>query len=168
MKQVPAVDLLEVASQQLRRHRLDRFGVIGGRSSVGQRFLVDIGGVDLDALSEGVGTHCLGQQHGQRVGLLARRTARAPHPDGIVGSALGQEPRNDVAADEVPRFGVAEKGCDVDQDRIEQGSELVRTGLQYVEIFLESGVPGMFHSVADAAHQRRSFVAGEVEAARVA
>ena len=52
--------------------------------------------VDLDPLPERVGPQCLGQQHGQRVGLLAGRAARAPDPDRVVGTALGEQPRNDL------------------------------------------------------------------------
>ena len=43
VKYVAAVDLLEVPRQQVRRHRLDGLGVVGGGARLGERLLVDVG-----------------------------------------------------------------------------------------------------------------------------
>ncbi|CAG7000123.1 hypothetical protein PICSAR164_02743 [Mycobacterium avium subsp. paratuberculosis] len=167
VKNVAAVDLFEVAGQQIRRHRLDRPGVVGGAARLGQRVLVDVGGIDLHPLPERVEAQRLGQQHRQRVGLLARGAPRTPHPDRIVGPAFGQQSRNDFGGDELPGVRVAEERGDVDQDGVEQRGELVGAGLQEVQVLVEGGVARLVHPVPDAAHQRGALVAGEVEAARI-
>jgi hypothetical protein len=61
--------------------------------------------------------------------------------------------------------GVPEECGDVDEDRVEQRREFIGAGMQNVEVLLERGVSRLIHPVADAAHQRRALVAGEVEAA---
>lgn len=61
-----------------------------------QRFLVDIGGVDLDPLPELVHPEHLGQHDGQTVRLFTGRAARAPHPQRLLGAAFGEEGRNDL------------------------------------------------------------------------
>ena len=87
-----AVDLpvaREVTIHHLGRHVLELLQAIGGMTGGGQRLLVHVGAVDLDQILAGPIAEMLGQEHGDRVGLLARRTPRAPDPNGPgVSSAL--------------------------------------------------------------------------------
>lgn len=164
---VPAVDRIEVPFEEPRRHRFDSPRVVGGHAGLRERLFVDVGGVDLDALPEVVDPHRLGQQHRQRVGLLPGRAPGAPDPDRVAGAALRQHGRDDLVTDVIPRLRVPEEARHVDQDRVEQGGELVCAGLQSVEVLLEGAEAGLLHAVAHAAHQGGPLVAGEVESARV-
>jgi len=55
--------------------------------------------------------------------------------------------------DELPGFRIAIEGGDVDEHRVEQRGEFVRTRLQHVEIFLERLNAGVIHLMAHASHQ---------------
>ena len=61
---------------------------------LGERVLVGVGGIDLHRLAEPVLAERLGQQHRERVRLLAGRAARRPHPHRL-GRILGlDDPRD--------------------------------------------------------------------------
>lgn len=131
-----------------------------------ERRLVDVGGVDLDAVPEGSAQPFV-QQHRDRVRLLARRTAGAPHPDGPVPDPL-QQLREQLLGEHLPGIGVPEEARDVDQDRVEEGGELLGLQRQHVLVLVERPDTDLVHAVAHAAYQARPLVAGEVEGAVVA
>ena len=90
-----------------------------------QRVLVDVGGIDLHPPPERLDAELLGQDHGERVGLFARRAAGAPDSDGAVGSAAGQHVRDDLRLHVSPHFRIPKEARDVDENRVEQQAELL-------------------------------------------
>jgi hypothetical protein len=64
-----------------------------------------------------------------------------------------------------PRIGITEESGDVDQDPVEDRREFIRVDLQVVEVVGISRDRQLGHPAVDPAHQARSLVAGEVEAA---
>ena len=102
-------------------------------AGLGQRVLVDVGRVDLHALAERLLAERLGEQHRERVGLLAGGAAGAPDADRLVAGF----PRAGSAATRpqvVPRRLVAEERRDVDEERVEELRELLGMDLEIVEI----------------------------------
>ena len=119
---------------ELRRDAARPRGRRSGLPGLGERLLVDVGGVDLHPVPELVGPEHLGQQHRQRVRLLAGGAAGAPHPDRLRRALAGEQRRETSRAQELPGLGVAEEAGDVDQDRVEQRGELVGVDLEVVEV----------------------------------
>ena len=164
---VVAVHLLEVLLGVLGRHRPHVTFDVVRVPGVGERLVVDVGGVDLDPLPEPLRAEHLGERHRETVGLLAGRAARAPHPDRVVGPAFGEHRGNDLLTEVEPCLGVAEEAGDVDQDRVEQRAELVGVDLQLVDVLAVLRHTDLAHPVPHAPHETRALVAGEVEAARL-
>ena len=133
-----------------------------------QRFLVDVGCVDLDALAQRVHADVFGQHHGRGVRLLARRAARAPDPERIAVGPLLDQTRQQIARRVRPDIRIAEERRDVDEDGVEERAELLLVDLEVVEVFLERLDAHLLHPLHEAAHQARSLVRSEIEAARLA
>src|SRR5206468_3066498 len=76
-----------------------------------------------------------------------------------------QHARDDVLAEELPRARVAEEGGDVDQDRVEQQPELVVVRLEMAAVGEMALDLQLLHALRHAPPERRSLVAGEIEAA---
>lgn len=167
VEDVASVDLLEVDRQQFGRNRFDGPRVVRCGARLVQCKVVDVGGVDLHPLPERLEAERFGQQNGERVRLLPGGAACAPHPDRVLGPALGEDRRDHLVLDRLPGFGVTEECRHIDQDRVEERREFVGTRLQHIEILIECRVAGVIHAVLDPPHQRRALVAGEVESARV-
>jgi hypothetical protein len=82
-----------------------------------ERLLDDVRGEHVEVLV--MRTERLLRHHGDRVGLLARRAARAPDRDGQARAPLGQEPRQHVALERGERARVAEEA------RLPHGQDVV-------------------------------------------
>ena len=82
---VVPVPVLEVALAEIGRNRLQLLRVELCVTTLGQRVVVDVGRVDLDALPEVVGPELVGEEHRQRERFLATRAARRPEADVRVG-----------------------------------------------------------------------------------
>src|SRR5262249_37778205 len=164
-KRVPITVLLEVGFPKRLRHRLallrPKARVTGPRDGI----VVDVGGVDLDSPQECLLPELLRPQHGERKGLFARRAARAPNANRIVVALGVQDRRNDVLIECVPRFRIAEERGDVDQDGVEQLSELVRVYLEVILVVSERTDVHLLHSPGDPAYHGGALVPGEVERA---
>jgi hypothetical protein len=159
---IPLGAALEVFLEELLGDVLDLLQGVGGLAGFFEGAVVHVRRVDLDPLTEGLPAHPLGQQHGQRVGLLARGAAAAPHADGVL--LLRREPGQDLLTQVLPGVRIAEEPGDVDEDRVEQLAELLGMDLEIVQVvgvFLEAqGVQPLAHP----AHQARALVGAEVEA----
>ena len=98
----------------------------GGR----QRGDIGVGGEDLDAhLLAGL-LHLLGQQHGQAVGLLARRAARDPDPDLRSRPGVLHEGGDDLLLQNLPGLGLAEELGHADEQVLLQKANLFGMLLQ--------------------------------------
>ena len=75
---VPAARVVEVPLEQLGRDAAHLALGVAGLPGVGERLLVDVGCVDLDAVAELGEAHQLGQHDREGVGLFTGRAARAP------------------------------------------------------------------------------------------
>ena len=156
---------LEVAVAQRPVHAFHLLRRIAREARLAERFLVDIGGVDLDALAEGIHAYGLGEHDGERVGLLSRGAARRPNAHAVVAALRGEQARHDLLAQVVPRRRVAKEGGDVDQDGVEEVREFLGMHLEVVAVVAVVRHRQRLHAPLDAPHQARTLVAGEVEAA---
>jgi hypothetical protein len=130
-----------------------------------ESLLVDVGGVDLDAVSELLVAERRREHHRNCVRLLARRAAGRPGTDRRTRRLGGKDPRNHLVRDELPRRCVAEERRDVDQDRVEELDELVRVRFEVAAVLGVVVQPESLHALRHAPHQARPLVALEVEAA---
>jgi hypothetical protein len=150
---VPAVGRVEVAVEQVPREAPNLAVGVGAVAGVGERLVVDVGGVDLDAVAELRGSQHLGQHHRERVRLLAGRAARAPHPQRLSGCGGGEQGREHLLAEHQPGLRIAEEPRDVDQDRVEEGGELTGVQLEMIEVVRVVGDAHLGHPALDPAHQ---------------
>ena len=149
------VRVLEILRAELCRHGRNRFSVVNAMPCLGERIGIDIGGVDFHAIAKALLAERLGEQHGDAVRFFARRASDAAHANGISGPLRFQHPWNDFARHVVPGGGVAEKGGDVDEDRIEKRHKLLGMHLEIVLIvFVGLDVLDGRHPLQDAARQR--------------
>ena len=135
----------------------------------GQGLLVDVGGIDPDALAE------RRRMPTASAKSMARVYASSPEAQpalqirtGSPGPLAGQDPRDDLVPDGLPGRRVAEEGGDVDQDRVEEAGELLGVDLEIVGVAAIGGRAHGVHPVGDAAHQAGALVSGEVESAAAA
>jgi hypothetical protein len=163
----PAAGQLEIPVNECRWNVAQVALGITGVPCLVEALFVDVGRVDLHLAAERLGTQDVREQDGQRVGLFAGCAPGAPHAHRRVGVSIGQDRRQHVGAQMVPRVRVPEEVGHIDQDRVEEGGELLRVNLEVVEIFAVVAHADLRHSATHAAHQARPFVAGEVEAARL-
>lgn len=134
----------EVLVAQLRGERFQGLGRVQPRASLAQRLLVDVRGVDLDAIQAFVETECLREHDRKRVRLLTAGTTGTPHPDLVLGGNVGDHLRHDLALEQGPCLRVPEDRSDVDQNGVEQGAELVGVRLQevlVVRVVVDTGIP---------------------------
>src|SRR5439155_9471677 len=160
--------LLEVPLAELGRHLLELLRAVARLARLGEGVVVDVGRVDLHAPLEPRLAERLGQQHRDRVRLLARGAARGPDAKRRLVLAFVEQARDDLVRDDLPGLGVAEEAGDVDQDRVEELGELLAVLAEVVAIRLPVGCADRLHPLLEPAHQRRAPVAGVVEAALVA
>ena len=160
---VPAARVVEVPLEQLGRDAAHLALGVAGLPGVGERLLVDVGCVDLDAVAELGEAHQLGQHDREGVGLFTGRAARAPHAQRLAHRLPRQQCRQYLQAEVLPGLGVAEEAGDVDQDRVEQRRELVALQLEAVEVVDVARDPDLGHPPVDAPHQAGALVTGEVE-----
>src|SRR3954447_9334141 len=164
----PAVRLDEVPLAELGRQRLQLRLPVRREPRLGQRRLVDVRRVVLDALAVPVLAERLGEEDGRGVGLLARRAPRRPDADRRRFGLVLEDARDDVLLDELPCILVAEEAGDVDQDRVEKAGELVAVRVQVLAVLVERLHADGVHALQEATRQARPLVPRVVEAARVA
>ncbi len=164
VEDVPPADQLEVALAQRVGDGLQLVGAVAGLPRLGQRLLVDVGGVDLELLAGSLQAQGLGEEHRQRVGLLAAARAGAPDADHLARFFIFHDLGDDLLGQIVPGRPVAKERGDVDQDGVEEVGELVGVDLQKVAVRREALDFHDVHPPADAPHQAGALVAGEVEA----
>src|SRR5438552_763090 len=131
--------------------------------SLGQRFFVDVGRVNLRPIPVFGGAQRLGEQHRDAVCLLARGDARAPDPDRLVFFLPGDHPGQDLVLQVFPCRRIAEVAGDVDQDGVEKGGKLFLMKLQVLEIGFVVSDPHLRHSLGEPAVQGGALVATEIE-----
>jgi len=86
----------------------------------GEGLLVDVGAIDLDRVGVGRLAEVLGQEHGDRIWLLAGGAAGAPDAQTATLRRVVDEPRDDVVGERFPRVRVPKERGDVDEDRVEE------------------------------------------------
>src|SRR5262249_12512599 len=166
VKDVLRAILLEVSPSQLGRDVLDVLGGVATEPRLIQCVLVHVRGVDLHSRPKALDAELLGQQDRERVGLLAGRGAGAPHADQTIGRRALDDLRDDLLAEVLPGGEIAVEARDVDQDRVEQESELFRVDLEIVDVVGEARDVDRLHPLENPAHQARALVGREVEPAR--
>ena len=132
---------------------------------LGQRLLIHVGGIDLDALAECVPSQGLCQQDRHGIGLLPGGAAHAPDTDRLLGVLSSHDARNDLISQVFPGRRIAEKSGHVDQDRVEQVHKLFRAHLQMIQIVAPAFQAEELHPLMDPPHQARPLVSSEIEAA---
>ena len=165
VEEIPVVDALEVLREELRRDVLHLRCAIGSVARLHQRVLVDVRGVDLHPPAERLDPEMLGQDHGERVGLLARRAAGAPDSDGAVGPAAGQDAREDLRRQVSPRLRITKEARDVDENGVEEQAELLGVRREVGLIRVVRLDADRLQALLDTAHEARPLVGGEIEAA---
>src|SRR5262249_40897834 len=91
------------------------------------------------------------------------RTAGAPDPDGAVGSATCEDARDDLLDQEIPRLFVAEEAGDVDENGVEQKTELLGMRLEVgLIVVVRVDIHGL-QALLDPTHETRALVGGEIE-----
>ena len=146
---------LEVGGPQLRRDVVHRLLVVHRRPGLHEGVEVDVGRVDLDAPRRLVDPQVVRHDHGERVGLLTGRAARAPQSDGLVAFVPRDDLRDDLAFEVPPRGGITEEPGEVDQDGVEERRELVDVGLEHVVVLGEGADAELVGPAANAAAQWR-------------
>jgi hypothetical protein len=163
---VEAVHLLEVLLPQLGRDVLQLLVGIGGVPRHVECILVHVGAVDFHPLPKLFDPHLLGEHHGYGIGLFAAGASGAPGPDRL-GVGLRRQQRGDRHGPQrLPRLRVAEEVGDVDQDGVEQLTELVLVELDVLLVGIVRFDALHAHTLADPAGQRGGLVTLEIEAAR--
>src|SRR6266705_4716261 len=94
-----------------------------------QRFLVDVGGVDLYPAQEHLLPQRLAEEHRRGIRLLAGGCATAPDSD---DAALCSDPGDDLPCHVIPGGRVTEERGDIDEDLVEEDRELVGVNLQVI------------------------------------
>ncbi len=132
-----------------------------------QRFLVDVGCVDLDALAHRrPRRRASASIMADGVRLLAGRAAGAPDAERIAVGSLRRADTGTRSVDAVrPDLRIAEERRDVDEDGVEERGELLVMDLEVVEVLLERLDCPLLHPLHEAAHQARALVDSEIEAA---
>src|SRR5439155_9900716 len=156
---------LEVPVAEVGGDGLEILGAVASLTGLRDRVLVDVGGVDLDALVERVCAEHFRQRHREAVRLLAAGTPGAPDTDGLRVGLGGQQLREDLGAKVFPRGGVAKEARDVDQDGVEEVGELPGMGLEVFEVVAVPLQVEHLGSLAHAPREARPLVPGEVESA---
>ena len=110
----------EVAIHEPVGHIPQLFRPVRGVARGGEGLLVDVGAIDLDRVGVGRLAEVLGQEHGDRIRLLAGGAARAPDAQTATLRRVVDEPRNDVVGERFPRVRVPKERGDVDEDRVEE------------------------------------------------
>ncbi len=161
-ERVAGAVLLEVLLEHLGRQAAHLAIGVRRRPGLRQGVLVGVGGVDLDPLAELLRSQGLGEADRHGVRLLARGAPRAPRADGP-GGPTGEDLRQQVRPQPVPRVEVAEERRDVDEDRVEQRRELVGVDLEPVAVLLVPGDAHVVHAPVHPPQQARPLVPREVE-----
>ncbi|RIH78425.1 hypothetical protein Mterra_03670 [Calidithermus terrae] len=161
---VVAAVLHEEAVQALGRH-------VGGDGLVVLAFagradglLVDVAREDLQPRGVGEGLGVLAQQDGERVRLLPRRAAAAPHPHAVGGALAGEEPGDDLVLEHGEGLLVAEEVGHRDEQVAQQRLHLLGPLAQQLEVGAQAVELVHLHPPAHPAQQRRALVAVEVVA----
>ena len=144
----------EVALEQQLRDLLELGPCIPRLPSLIERIIVDVGGEHLDPVAKLVLAEGLGEQHRDRVCLLAGRAAGRPGADRLLGALAVEQRRNQVLGDVAPHGWVAEEPRHVDQDRVEELAELFRRDLESIEVCLVVLDPDLLHALPDAPLER--------------
>ena len=167
VEDISIVDAIEVALEVLGRNVLHVLGGVARVARLGEGLVIDVGSVDFDAVAELIHPQVLHEDHGEGIRFLAGRTARTPHPDGAVRLGIGQDAGDDFGGHESPRLGVPEKVGDVDEDVVEEQTELFRMILQVALVLLVGGSAHDLQAFLDSPDEARPLVGGKVEAARL-
>ncbi len=146
-------------------HLLPRVDAVAG---IGHRLLVRVGPEHLHFLVLERGAHHLRQQDGDREGLLAGGTPRAPDPQVVPGALFGEKLGQHLARELLPHLLVAEEAGDLDQHRADQGPELRRLALEQGGVLRHGLAAPVRHAALDPASQGRTLVVAEVEIPRAA
>ncbi len=103
----------------------------------------------------------LGQDHGDRIRLLAGRARRHPDTDLVAGRLVGKERRN-LRLERVERVAIAEEVGDADQQVLEQRAGLAGMGADEIEVVRQLVDAVDAHAPGDAAQDGRPLVVAEV------
>ena len=119
----------------------------------GDRFLVDVGGEDLE-LQVALGRRdLLEQQHGEGIGLFAGAAAGNPDPQRPVRRVPAHQIGNCLLRQQFEGFRVAEEAGDVDQQILGEQIEFACITLQHVEIPAAVVDTGQRHAPLDPTQQ---------------
>ena len=154
----------EEPPQPLGRHvGGDGLGIDAG-PGLFQGMFVDVGGKDLNLPVRGLGLDLLQEQDGQRIGLLAGRTAGNPHPQRRVRPPRGNQFRQHLFGHDLPGIRVAEEVGDADHQVAGQGVQLGRVVAEHLHVLHRLLHLPQAHATPDAAAQRGLLIAAEVVA----
>ena len=162
-----AVYTVKVFLTQVFGHRLNVALVVGGGARLVKGVLIHVGGINLDALAELFGSHLLAQEHGQGVSFFAGGAAGAPEAKLRRWAALAYHRRQHVFGEVVPRFSIAEKRGDVDQDCVKKRDKLVRVGLQIILICAEAVEVDRLHALGHPPANARALIPGKIKSVGV-
>src|SRR6266566_1727580 len=155
---------LEVFLPEGGRHFLQFLGGGSALARPGQCIVVNVGGIDLRSLPVLRDAKRFAEQHGDAVGLFARRDARTPDADRLGWCLARNDPGQDFLLQVFPRLGISKVAGHIDEDGVEEGGEFVGVRLQVFEIIGIVLDAHLRHPLGHPAYQRRPLVAAEVEA----
>ena len=108
------------------------------------------------------------QADDERVDLLAGGAPGHPHPHRRAGRPILQQPRQDLAGQDLEGARVAEEGGDRDEALLMEGLRLVRVVLEVARVLLQRLDVGEHHAPCDPPLDGRRLVRAEVRAGRPA
>ena len=127
----------EVLLAKARRETLDIARAEDRPACFFQRFIVDIGGVNLHPIADRLDAVSFGQQHRQRVGLLSGGAASAPDSKRRRSVAPVDQERENRRIEIGPDVRIPEERGDVDENGVEERFEFVRMELEVIDIIVE-------------------------------
>src|ERR1700730_9217956 len=126
------------------------------------RVIVDVGCEDLQLYVSLRGRDRLEEEHGDRVGFLARAASGVPDPDRLVQRLPAYQLGNDLLRQDRERLFIAEKSGDVDQHGFGEEIDLIRILADRVQIDTDVLDRRHRHPPFDLAQERALLVEGEI------
>ena len=130
--------------------------------------LGEVGAEDLEGGIRPLLSRGFQQADDDRIDLLAGGAPGHPHPHRRAGRPILQQPRQDLAGQDLEGARVAEEGSDRDEALLMEGLRLVRVALEVARVLLQRLDVGERHAPRDPPLDGRRLVRAEVGAGRPA
>ena len=165
---VTAVDLGEEPLQACRRDVLGDVREVPSRSRLLHGALGEVGAEDLEGRARALLGHGFQQADDDRIDLLAGGAPGHPNPHRHAGRPILQQPRQDLARQDLVGARVAEEGGDRDEALLVEGLRFARVALEVGRVLLQRLDVGERHAPRDPPLDGRGLVGAEIGSGRPA